>query len=74
MSCNRVAVPAALNKLLKNPASISLAISKPAEGITQSAYMCHDNQKVDLVISENVTVRVVQSTIQSLLNQPKTKK
>ena len=37
------------NKLLKNPESISLAISKPAEGITQSAYMCHDNQKVRLV-------------------------
>ena len=37
------------NKLLKNPASISLAISKPAAGITQSAYMCHDSQKVNLV-------------------------
>ena len=37
------------NKLLKNPESISLAISKPAEGITQSAYMCHDSQKVSLV-------------------------
>ena len=36
-------------KLLENPASISLAISKPAEGITQSAYMCHDSQKVNLV-------------------------
>ena len=32
------------------------------------------DDKVDLVISENVTVRVVQSTIQSLLNQPNTKK
>jgi ATP-dependent RNA helicase RhlE len=37
------------NKLLKNPASISLAISKPAAGISQSAYMCHDSQKVNLV-------------------------
>ena len=37
------------NKLLNNPASISLAISKPAAGITQSAYMCYDNQKVNLV-------------------------
>jgi ATP-dependent RNA helicase RhlE len=36
-------------KLLDNPASISLAISKPAAGITQSAYMVHDNQKVRLV-------------------------
>ena len=36
-------------KLLDNPESISLAISKPADGITQSAYMCHDSQKVSLV-------------------------
>ena len=32
------------------------------------------DDKVDLSISENVTVQVVQSTIQSLLNQPRTKK
>ena len=30
--------------------------------------------KVDLSISENVTIQVVQSTIQSLLNKPDTKK
>ncbi len=30
--------------------------------------------KVDIVISENVTVQVVQSTIQSLVNQPNPKK
>ena len=30
--------------------------------------------KVDILISENVTVQVVQSTIQSLLNKPNTKK
>ena len=36
-------------KLLDNPASISLAISKPADGITQSAYMINDRQKVNLV-------------------------
>ena len=32
------------------------------------------NDKVDLLISENVTVQVIQSTIQSLLNYPDTKK
>ena len=32
------------------------------------------NDKVDLQISENVTVQVVQSTIQSLLNKPDIKK
>ena len=32
------------------------------------------DDKVDILISENVTVQVVQSTIQSLLNRPDTKK
>ena len=32
------------------------------------------NDKVDIVISENVTVQVVQSTIQGLINKPNTKK
>ena len=30
--------------------------------------------KLDLLISENVTIQVVQSTIQSVLNKPDTKK
>ncbi len=32
------------------------------------------DDKVDILISENVTVQVVQSTIQSSLNKPNTKK
>ena len=32
------------------------------------------DDKVDLTISENVTVQVIQSTIQSTLNKPNTKK
>jgi len=32
------------------------------------------DDKVDILISENVTVEVVQSTIQGLLNKPVTKK
>ena len=32
------------------------------------------NDKVDILISENVTIQVIQSTIQSLLNYPDTKK
>ena len=32
------------------------------------------DDKVDLLISENITIQVVQSTIQSLLNKPDTKK
>ena len=36
-------------KLLKNPLQISLAISKPAEGIDQQIYKVHDEQKVPLL-------------------------
>ena len=32
------------------------------------------DDKVDLLISEDITIQVVQSTIQSLLNKPVTKK
>ena len=32
------------------------------------------DDKVDITIADNVTVQVVQSTIQSLLNKPNTKK
>jgi superfamily II DNA/RNA helicase len=35
--------------LLKEPESISLAISKPAEGISQQVYLIHDDQKVPLL-------------------------
>lgn len=37
------------NKILKNPEEISIAISKPAEGILQLAYLVKDSQKVKLV-------------------------
>ena len=36
------------SNILVNPTSISLSISKPAEGITQNAYMVHDKQKIAL--------------------------
>jgi ATP-dependent RNA helicase RhlE len=36
-------------KLLHNPAQISIAISKPAEGITQKAFMAYNGQKTALV-------------------------
>ena len=35
--------------ILKNPKNISLAISKPASGIKQTAYLVHDEQKVQLI-------------------------
>jgi ATP-dependent RNA helicase RhlE len=37
--------------ILINPKNISLAISKPASGIKQSAYLTHDEQKIKLIKS-----------------------
>jgi superfamily II DNA/RNA helicase len=36
-------------KVLKNPETISLSISKPAEGVLQAAYLVDDSRKVDLI-------------------------
>lgn len=45
-------------RLLKEPAEISLAISKPAAGVSQSAYLAYDKQKIGLIreIIKNHTV------------------
>lgn len=37
------------NKILTNPVSISLAISKPAEGVDQKLYLAHEEQKIALI-------------------------
>lgn len=37
------------NQILKDPAEINIAISKPAEGILQMAYMVYDQQKFALL-------------------------
>jgi ATP-dependent RNA helicase RhlE len=36
-------------RILKNPKSISISISKPAKGVLQQAYMAYDTQKEQLV-------------------------
>lgn len=36
-------------KILKNPESINIAISKPAENIIQAAYMAYEGQKIPLI-------------------------
>ncbi|MBQ7422649.1 MAG: DEAD/DEAH box helicase [Prevotella sp.] len=36
-------------KLLKNPVKVKLAVSRPAEKIRQSAYICHEIQKLDII-------------------------
>ena len=35
--------------LLKNPVEIKLAVSKPAEKIKQSAYICYEPQKINII-------------------------
>ncbi|MCB0402842.1 MAG: DEAD/DEAH box helicase [Flavobacteriales bacterium] len=37
------------NQLLVDPVSISIAISKPNEGILQAAYLVHNHQKINLI-------------------------
>ena len=43
-------------------------------GIVGKVEKVHNDDKIDLVISDNVTVKVVKSTIQSLLTKTDTKK
>lgn len=35
--------------LLKNPVEVKLAVSKPAEKIKQTAYVCHETQKMGII-------------------------
>ncbi len=35
--------------LLKNPVEVKVAVSKPAEKIRQSAYVCYENQKLGII-------------------------
>ncbi len=43
-------------------------------GIVGKIDKVYDNDKIDLIISDNVTVQVIKSTVQSLSKDPKTKK
>ena len=43
-------------------------------GIVGTIERVHEDDKIDLSISENVTVKVVKSTIQNLLTRADTKK
>jgi superfamily II DNA/RNA helicase len=42
-------IRALANRILKDPSEINIAISKPAEGILQQAYMVHNEQKEKLI-------------------------
>ncbi len=52
--CFSATMPPRIRKLTqqiqRNPEQINIAMSKPAEGITQLAYMAHDEQKHKLVL------------------------
>lgn len=37
------------NRILKNPEEINIAVSKPAEGVMQGAYLVYNTQKVELI-------------------------
>jgi superfamily II DNA/RNA helicase len=37
------------SRILKNPVEISTAISKPAEGVLQAAYVVYENQKIPII-------------------------
>ena len=43
-------------------------------GIVGKVEKVYDDGKIDLRISENVTVKLIKSTVQNLLNDPNTKK
>ncbi len=43
-------------------------------GIVGKIEKVHEDDKIDLTISDSVTVQVIKSTVQSLLKDPKTKK
>ncbi|MDR0961168.1 MAG: DEAD/DEAH box helicase [Mediterranea sp.] len=48
--------------IMNNPAEIKLAVSKPADKILQSAYVCYENQKLGIIrtlFAEQVPERVI---------------
>jgi superfamily II DNA/RNA helicase len=45
--------------ILKDPVEVKLAISKPAEKIKQSAYICHEAQKNGIISSTIINVPVI---------------
>ena len=66
-------------KKVKEHKLMVTALKRGDEVITSGGIVCKiekvlGDDKVNIQISENVTVEVVQSTIQSLLNKPNTKK
>ena len=66
-------------KKVKEHKSMVVALKRGDEVITSGGIVAtiervHEDDKIDLLISENVTVKVVKSTIQNLLTKADTKK
>ena len=66
-------------KKVKEHKNMVLSLKRGDEVITSGGIVgkiekVHDDDKIDLVISDNVTVKVIKSTIQSLLRNQNTKK
>ena len=58
-------------QVLRNPAEVKIAVSKPAEGITQSVYILHEEQKLPLLLQ--ITDNRVQITDNSQFYRQKLK-
>lgn len=50
------------NTILKNPEEVNIAISKPAAGVVQGAFMVYDSQKIGL-IAHLLTAKEMESVI-----------
>ena len=66
-------------KKVKEHKSMVAALKRGDEVITSGGIVgvierVHEDDKIDLSVSENVTVKVIKSTIQSLLTKADTKK
>jgi len=66
-------------KKIKDHKSMVAALKRGDEVITSGGVIgriekVHEDDKVDLLISDGITVKVIKSTIQSLTNIPNTKK
>jgi len=66
-------------KKIKDHKSMVAALKRGDEVITSGGIVgriekVYDDDKIDLIISENIAVKVVKSTIQSLLANQNTKK
>lgn len=55
--------------ILRNPREVELAISRPPESILQSAYICYDAQKIEILASLFATTKPKRSIIFSSSKQ-----